>query len=95
MGYFYNYVLIFNFLYVSNNPRSSIITSLKSSKYIKIELYNSNITIDGNDLKVLKKWILTAKTYLKPTEWIELFKECGYTGYYDFTILKTNKWLKS
>ena len=49
---------------------------------------------DELELKILKKWILTAKTYLKPKEWIELFKECGYTGYYDFTILKTNKWLK-
>ena len=29
--------------------------------------------------------------YLKPNEWVKLFKECGYTGYYDFTILKKNK----
>jgi len=58
--------------------------------FIQVDAYRNEF-----ELKVLKKWILTAKTYLKPTEWIELFKECGYTGYYDFTILKTNKWLKS
>ena len=61
----------------------------KGKAFIQVDAYRDEI-----ELKVLKKWILTAKTYLKPTEWIELFKECGYTGYYDFTILKTNKWLK-
>jgi len=61
----------------------------KGKAFIQVDAYRDEI-----ELKVLKKWILTAKTYLKPKEWIELFKECGYTGYYDFTILKTNKWLK-
>ena len=57
--------------------------------FIQVDAYR-NI----QELKVLKKWILTAKTYLKPNEWIKVFKECGYTGYYDFTILKIDKWLK-
>ena len=57
--------------------------------FIQVDAYRDEL-----ELKILKKWILTAKTYLKPKEWVELFKECGYTGYYDFTILKTNKWLK-
>jgi ubiquinone/menaquinone biosynthesis C-methylase UbiE len=61
----------------------------KGKAFIQVDAYRDEI-----ELKVLKKWILTAKTYLKPKEWIKLFKECGYTGYYDFTILKTNKWLK-
>ena len=58
--------------------------------FIQVDAYG-----DEFELKILKKWILTAKTYLKPNEWIDLFEECGYTGYYDFTILKSNKWLKS
>ncbi len=58
--------------------------------FIQVDAYR-----DEFELKILKKWILTAKTYLKPNEWIDLFEECGYTGYYDFTILKSNKWLKS
>ena len=62
----------------------------RGKAFIQVDAYRNQA-----ELRVLKKWILTAKTYLKPTEWIELFKECGYTGYYDFTILKTNKWLKS
>ena len=57
--------------------------------FIQVDAYRDEL-----ELKILKRWILTAKTYLKPKEWVELFKECGYTGYYDFTILKTNKWLK-
>ena len=35
--------------------------------------------------------MLTAKTYLKPDEWLELFDEIGYTGYYYWTIL-TKRW---
>lgn len=58
--------------------------------FIQVDAYR-----DEFELKILKKWILTAKTYLKPNEWIDLFEECGYTGFYDFTILKSNKWLKS
>ena len=57
--------------------------------FIQVDAYRNEL-----ELKILKKWILTAKTYLKPNEWTKLFKECGYTGYYDFTILKTSKWLK-
>ena len=57
--------------------------------FIQVDAYRNK-----QELKVLKKWILTAKTYLKPNEWKKVFKECGYTGYYDFTILKIDKWLK-
>ena len=46
-----------------------------------------------NELKILKKWIVTAKTYLKPAGWVKMFKETGYTGFYDYTILKDDKWL--
>ena len=57
--------------------------------FIQVDAYRNEL-----ELKILKKWILTAKTYLKPKEWVDLFKDCGYTGYYDFTILKVDKWLK-
>ena len=57
--------------------------------FIQVDAYRNDY-----ELNILKKWILTAKTYLKPSEWIQLFKDCGYTGFYDFTILKKNKWLK-
>ena len=57
--------------------------------YIQVDAYRNEEEFD-----ILKKWILTAKTYLRPNEWVELFKDCGYTGYYNFTILKSDKWLK-
>ncbi len=57
--------------------------------FIQVDAYRNDL-----ELEILKKWVLTAKTYLKPNQWVELFKECGYTGFYDFTVLKSNKWLK-
>jgi len=35
-------------------------------------------------------WMLTARTYLKPDEWLELFSAAGYTGDYFWTILETS-----
>ena len=61
----------------------------RGKAFIQVDAYRNEL-----ELKVLKKWILTAKTYLKPNEWVKLFEDCGYTGYYNFTILKINKWLK-
>ena len=56
--------------------------------FIQVDAYRNN-----NELKILKKWIVTAKTYLKPREWRSIFKEVGYTGLYDYTILQDDKWL--
>ena len=43
---------------------------------------------DEKELLIFKDWMLTAKTYLKPDEWIDLFKSQEYTGYYYWTILE-------
>ena len=56
--------------------------------FIQVDAYRND-----NELKILKKWIVTAKTYLKPIEWRKMFKEVGYKGFYDYTILKDDKWL--
>ena len=45
-----------------------------------------------NELKILKKWIVTAKTYLKPVEWRKMFRGRLYR-LYDYTILEDDKWL--
>jgi hypothetical protein len=37
--------------------------------------------------------MLTAKTFLKPEEWLEVFKKANYTGYYDWTILEVDEWI--
>ena len=56
--------------------------------FIQVDAYRNE-----NELKILKKWIVTAKTYLKPVEWRKMFREVGYTGFYDYTILEDDKWL--
>lgn len=50
--------------------------------FIQVDAYR-----DEEELEIFKDWMLTAKTYLKPDEWLELFDEIGYTGYYYWTIL--------
>ena len=60
----------------------------KKDAFITVDAYRND-----NELKILKKWIVTAKTYLKPSEWKKMFKEIGYSGFYDYTILEDDKWL--
>ena len=51
--------------------------------FLQVDAYRNN-----DELELFKDWMLTAKTYLKPNEWINLFNEVGYTGYYYWTILE-------
>lgn len=56
--------------------------------FIQVDAFRSE-----NELKILKRWVVTAKTYLKPLGWKKMFKETGYSGFYDYTILEDDKWL--
>lgn len=40
-----------------------------------------------SEKKIFEDWMLTAKTYLTPTEWQNLFGEAGYDGDWYWTIL--------
>lgn len=51
--------------------------------FIQVDAYRND-----EELELFKDWMLTAKTYLKPEEWIDLFKIAGYTGFYYWTILE-------
>ena len=51
--------------------------------FIQVDAYRND-----EELDLFKDWMLTAKTYLKPNEWLKLFEEVGYTGYYYWTILE-------
>lgn len=53
--------------------------------FIQVDAYRND-----EELSIFKDWMLTAKTYLKPDEWLKLFDEVGYTGYYHWTILEKN-----
>lgn len=38
--------------------------------------------------EIFESWVLTAKYHDYPAQWIELFKEAGYTGDYYWTIIE-------
>ena len=57
----------------------------KGKSFIQVDAYR-----DDRDLEVFKDWMLTAKTYLKPEQWLDLFREVGYTGDYYWTILESD-----
>ena len=60
----------------------------KGKSFVQLDAYQND-----EELEVFKDWVLTAKTYLKPHEWEQLFQECGYTGDYFWTILSPDpKW---
>ena len=55
----------------------------KGKSFIQVDAYRNE-----EDYQNFIDWMLTAKTFLKPKEWLNLFKEVGYTGFYNWTILK-------
>ena len=56
--------------------------------FIQVDAYRNDA-----ELRLFKDWMLTAKTYLKPEEWLEVFKKANYTGYYYWTILEFDEWI--
>ena len=54
----------------------------KDKSFIQVDAYRND-----DELELFKDWMLTAKTYLKPEEWIKLFQDVGYKGDYYWTIL--------
>ena len=75
---------------VHNLERNDCFDSIKEIQrvsggkaFIQVDAYRNE-----NDLELFKDWMLTAKTYLKPQEWIDMFDKAGYTGYYYWTILE-------
>ena len=51
--------------------------------FIQVDAYRND-----EELESFKDWMLTAQTYMKPQEWLNIFKETGYNGYYFWTILE-------
>ena len=56
--------------------------------FIQVDAYRND-----KELNIFKDWMLTAKTFLKPEEWLEVFKKANYTGYYNWTILEVDEWI--
>jgi len=53
--------------------------------FVQVDAYR-----DEAELEHFEAWMLTAKTYCKPEEWIAMFAEAGYTGDYYWTILEVD-----
>ena len=54
----------------------------KKKLFIQVDSY-----LNEEQKKIFESWVLTAKFYGYPKEWIELFKECDYEGDWNWTII--------
>ena len=54
----------------------------KKNFFIQVDSYETE-----DQKKIFESWVLTAKFYGYPSEWLELFKECNYQGDYYWTII--------
>lgn len=51
--------------------------------FVQVDAYTSDA-----EKTLFEDWMLTAKTYATPEQWVEMFAEAGYRGDYYWTILK-------
>jgi ubiquinone/menaquinone biosynthesis C-methylase UbiE len=51
--------------------------------FVKVDSY-----LTPEQKQIFESWVLTAEFHGFPDEWISLFKEAGYTGDYDWTIIE-------
>lgn len=58
----------------------------KGKSFIQVDSYE---TVEEKD--IFEDWVLTAEYHDYPAGWFEVFKEAGYTGDYDWTIMKLKK----
>ena len=61
----------------------SEIERVGKKKYIMVESFRND-----QELFNLQCWALTCETFLKPSEWIWLLKNFGYSGDYEFIYFK-------
>jgi ubiquinone/menaquinone biosynthesis C-methylase UbiE len=54
----------------------------KKNAFVQVDAYRNK-----NEYKIFLDWMLTAKTFLTPHKWKQLFKKAGYEGDYNWTIL--------
>jgi len=73
---------------IHNLSRPDCIIALKEMQrvtfaagYVQVDAYRN-----AQEKMLFEDWMLTAKTYKKPSGWIKLFSEAGYTGDYFWTI---------
>ena len=52
-----------------------------SNGFIQVDSYKTQ-----EEKEVFSRWVLTASTHYFPNEWEDIFKDCGYTGDWYWTI---------
>jgi SAM-dependent methyltransferase len=75
---------------VHNLERAGCIQALKEIErvapgraYVQVDAYRS-----PEERRLFEDWMLTARTYGTPGDWIKILNEAGYTGDYYWTILE-------
>lgn len=86
---------VFSINTIHNLERNECVISLREMTRVCKRPENCFVQVDAyrneNEKELFEAWMLTAKTYLKPDEWRELFGEAGYEGDYFWTILEFNE----
>lgn len=81
---------------VHNLQRDDCVLALKEMQrvspragYLQVDAYRN-----PEERQIFEDWMLTAKTYGMPKDWVQIIKEAGYTGDYYWTILEVDpEWL--
>lgn len=85
---------VFSINTVHNLEREGCIQALKEMTRVCKRPENCFVQVDAYrtaaELALFEDWMLTAKTYCTPDEWLKLFAEAGYRGDYFWTILEFN-----
>ena len=76
---------------IHNLDRNDVLTALKeiervtkdNNSFIKVDSYTTR-----EEKEIFESWVLTAEYHDYPDEWLKTFKEAGYSGDYDWTIIK-------
>jgi SAM-dependent methyltransferase len=76
---------------IHNLERNDCIAALREIKrlstigsYIQVDAYRSLL-----EKQFFEDWMLTAKTYGTPEDWVEIMQEAGYSGDYYWTIFES------
>jgi SAM-dependent methyltransferase len=77
---------------IHNLDRDGCLRALKEMErvalgrgYVQVDAYRS-----AAERKVFEDWMLTARTYGTPEDWVAILREAGYTGDYFWTILEVD-----
>jgi SAM-dependent methyltransferase len=75
---------------VHNLPRDRCIKAVAEierlspgKSFIQVDSYHT-----PEQKEIFESWVLTAEFYGYPDEWLDLFKEAGYTGDHNWTIIQ-------